>query len=56
VKCPEYVDKIERARSAESKDDPAAALASYLAARQIYPQSALARDGIARLSKKLLLK
>ena len=56
VKCPEYVDKIERARSAESKDDPAAALASYLAARQIYPQSALARDGIASLSKKLLTK
>ena len=56
VKCPEYVDKIERARSAESKDDPAAALASYLAARQIYPQSALARDSIASLSKKLLTK
>ncbi len=56
VKCPEYVDKIERARSAESKDDPAAALASYLAARQIYPQSVLARDGIASLSKKLLAK
>jgi hypothetical protein len=56
VKCPEFVDKIERARSAESKDDPAAALASYLTARQIYPQSALARDGIATLSKKLLTK
>ena len=56
VKCPEYVDKIEKARSAESRDDPAAALASYLAARQIYPQSALARDGIASLSKKLLTK
>jgi hypothetical protein len=28
----------------------------YLAARQIYPQSALARDGIASLSKKLLAK
>jgi len=56
VKCPEYVDKIEKARSAESRDDPAAALASYLAARQIYPQSALARDGIATLSKKLLTK
>ena len=56
VKCPEYVDKIERARSAESRDDPAAALASYLAARQIYPQSVLARDGIASLSKKLLTK
>jgi len=56
VKCPEYVDKIERARSAESKDDPAAALASYLAARQIYPQSALARDRIASLSKKFLAK
>jgi hypothetical protein len=56
VKCPEYVDKIEKARSAESKDDPAAALALYLAARQIYPQSALARDGIASLAKKLLAK
>jgi len=56
VKCPEFVDKIERARSAESKNDPAAALASYLTARQIYPQSALARDGIASLSKKLLTK
>jgi len=56
VKCPEYVDKIERARSAESKNDPAAALTSYLAARQIYPQSALARDGISTLSKKLLTK
>jgi hypothetical protein len=56
VKCPEYVDKIERARSADSKNDPGAALASYLAARQIYPQSALARDRIASLSKKLLGK
>jgi hypothetical protein len=56
VKCPEFVDKIEKARIAKVRQDPAAALAAYLVARQIYPQSALAREGIDSLSKQLLSK
>ena len=56
VKCPEFVDKIEKARIATVRQDPAAALAAYLVARQIYPQSALAREGIDTLSKQLLSK
>ena len=56
VKCPEFVDKIEKARIATVRQDPAAALAAYLVARQIYPQSALAREGIDSLSKQLLSK
>jgi hypothetical protein len=56
VKCPEFVDKIEKARIATVRQDPAAALAAYLVARQIYPQSALAREGIDSLSKQLLAK
>ena len=56
VKCPEFVDKIEKARIAIVRQDPAAALAAYLVARQIYPQSALAREGIDTLSKQLLSK
>jgi len=56
VKCPEFVDKIEKARIATVRQDPAAALAAYLVARQIYPQSTLAREGIDSLSKKLLSK
>ena len=56
VKCPEFVDKIEKARIATVRQDPAAALAAYLVARQIYPQSTLAREGIDSLSKQLLAK
>jgi hypothetical protein len=56
VKCPDFVDKIEKARNATVRQDPAAALAAYLVARQIYPQSALAREGIDTLSKQLLSK
>jgi hypothetical protein len=56
VKCPEFVDKIEKARIATIRQDPAAALAAYLVARQIYPQSSLAREGIDTLSKQLLSK
>ena len=56
VKCPEFVDKIEKARVATVRQDPAAALAAYLLARQIYPQSTLAREGIDSLSKQLLSK
>ena len=56
VKCPEFVDKIEKARIATVRQDPAAALAAYLLARQIYPQSTLAREGIDSLSKQLLSK
>ena len=56
VKCPEFVDKIEKARIATARQDPAAALAAYLFARQIYPQSTLAREGIDSLSKQLLSK
>ena len=56
VKCPEFVDKIEKARISTVRQDPAAALAAYLVARQIYPQSALAREGIDSLSKQLLSK
>jgi len=56
VKCPEFVDKIEKARIAKVRQDPAAALAAYLVARQIYPQSTLAREGIDSLSKQLLSK
>jgi len=56
VKCPEFVDKIEKARIATVRQDPAAALAAYLVARQIYPQSTLAREGIDSLSKQLLSK
>jgi len=56
VKCPEFVDKIEKARVATVRQDPAAALAAYLVARQIYPQSTLAREGIDSLSKQLLSK
>ena len=56
VKCPEFVDKIDKARIAIVRQDPAAALAAYLVARQIYPQSALAREGIDSLSKQLLSK
>ena len=56
VKCPEFVDKIEKARIATARQDPAAALSAYLVARQIYPQSALAREGIDNLSKQLLSK
>jgi hypothetical protein len=56
VKCPEFVDKIEKARIATGRQDPAAALAAYLVARQIYPQSSLAREGIDILSKQLLSK
>ena len=56
VKCPEFVDKIEKARIATARQDPAAALSAYLVARQIYPQSALAREGIDTLSKQLLSK
>jgi hypothetical protein len=56
VKCPDFIDKIEKARIATVRQDPAAALAAYLVARQIYPQSALAREGIDSLSKQLLSK
>jgi len=56
VKCPDFVDKIEKARIATVRQDPAAALAAYLVARQIYPQSTLAREGIDSLSKQLLAK
>jgi hypothetical protein len=56
IKCPEFVDKIEKARIATVRQDPAAALAAYLVARQIYPQSTLAREGIDSLSKQLLAK
>ena len=56
VKCPDFVDKIEKARVATVRQDPAAALAAYLVARQIYPQSTLAREGIDSLSKQLLSK
>ena len=56
VKCPEFVDKIEKARIAIGRQDPTAALAAYLTARQIYPQSSLSREGIDSLSKQLLSK
>jgi hypothetical protein len=56
VKCPEFVDKVEKARIAIVRQDPTAALAAYLTARQIYPQSSLSREGIDSLSKQLLSK
>jgi hypothetical protein len=56
VKCPEFVNKIEKARIAIGRQDPTAALAAYLTARQIYPQSSLSREGIDSLSKQLLSK
>jgi hypothetical protein len=56
IMCPEFVNKIQRARIATARQDPLAALAAYLDARHIYPQSLLACHGIEKLTKELLLK
>ena len=56
VACTNFVEQIEKAKKAEERKDPAAAVSLYLSARSIYPSSVIAKEAIERLSKELLQK
>jgi len=54
--CTTFVQQIEKAKKAEERKDPAAAMSLYLSARSIYPSSSISKEAIERLSKELLQK
>ena len=54
--CTTFVQQIEKAKKAEERKDPAAAMSLYLSARSIYPPSSISKEAIERLSKELLQK
>jgi len=56
IACTTFVQQIEKAKKAEERKDPAAALSLYLSARSIYPSSSISKEAIERLSKELLQK
>lgn len=49
---PEFVKEIEKGRAAEGRQDPVTALCAFLAARRIYPNSVLAKEGIDKNTKQ----
>jgi hypothetical protein len=50
----DFVQTLDRAETLEKQDQPGASLAWYLQARKKYPASTFAREGIDRLSAKVL--
>ena len=56
IACTTFVQQIEKAKKAEERKDPAAALSLYLSARSVYPSSSISKEAIERLSKELLQK
>jgi hypothetical protein len=56
VACTTFVQQIEKAKKAEEKRDPVAAMSLYLSARSVYPSSTIAKEAIERLSKEILQK
>jgi hypothetical protein len=46
MKVPEFVKEIEKGRSAEQKQDPITAICAFLAARRLYPNSCIAKEGL----------
>ncbi|WP_269525961.1 tetratricopeptide repeat protein [Coraliomargarita parva] len=50
----EFVSLLNRAERQDAEGHPAAALASYLAAQDVYPASRLCRQGVARMSKAIM--
>jgi hypothetical protein len=56
IACTNFVQQIEKAKKAEERRDPAAAMSLYLSARSIYPSSTIAKEAVERLSKELLQK
>ena len=49
-----FVSALDQARELEGKSQPGSALAWFLKAKQIYPNSDYARDGITRLVEDIL--
>jgi len=56
IACTTFVQQIEKAKKAEERKDPAAAMSLYLSARSIYPSSSISKEAVERLSKELLQK
>jgi hypothetical protein len=54
IKAAAFVDALSSAKSLEARDNPASALAAYLEARKLYPNSHFAHDGILRVSRQLI--
>jgi hypothetical protein len=50
----DFVQTLSKAQTLEKQDQPGPSLAWYLQARKKYPASTFARDGIDRLSVKVL--
>jgi hypothetical protein len=50
----DFVRTLRTAQQLEKEDQPGSSLAWFLKARQIYPASQFASEGIARLAKKIL--
>ena len=46
MKVPDFVREIEKGRSSAERQDPVTALCAFLAARRLYPNSTLAKEGI----------
>ena len=54
TKASDYVNALRKAEELEKQEQPGSALAAYLEARKIYPPSQFAREGIVRLSAKIM--
>lgn len=54
IKAATFVNLIQTAERYEKSGDSACALTAYLEARQIYPYSSFAKDGITRIARELL--
>jgi hypothetical protein len=50
----DFVQTIRTAQTLEQQDELGASLAWLLKAKKIYPKSDLAKEGVARLTKKIL--
>jgi len=46
MKVPDFVREIEKGRSSAERQDPITALCAFLAAKRLYPNSTLAKEGI----------
>jgi hypothetical protein len=46
MKVPDFVREIEKGRSSAERQDPVTALCAYLAAKRLYPNSTMAKEGI----------
>ena len=50
MKAPAFVKELEKGQNATQRQDPVAALCAFLAARRIYPNSEMAKQGIEKSS------